>query len=289
MKYKVLILLLMFAASAQAQKSKTSKRKNTKTTKVTKKTTAPVVNVPFSEIVGKAYSGKIGQTVVDFFGTRNVYGDVKQDVYVWNDSIACIHQVNGNIEEYLFPTITYANNTLKAGDYTYTAGAQGVSLQLQSMKQNNEKREGKLSAVAPDEILDKLFARGKYLNGMTEQTDEDKRNARICLTVAAQGNVEGAKAFLTDYYKKLADNGDKDALVWMMNESVAAGNYSAAHGYADSLIDSFPENIDYQFDKGMIYLAEKKESAAKKLWKKLQKKYASQISSSSHPFVKKMK
>lgn len=288
MKIKLLIVLLMFAVGAQAQKKKTTTKKKAKTTKVTKKPAA-VVAVPLDAIVGKAYSGKIGQTVVDFFGTRNVYGDVNQEVYIWNDSIACIRQVNGNIEEYLFPSFTYSNNTLKMGDYTYTAAAEGASLQLQTMKQNNEKREGKLSSTSTGDILATFFARGKYLVGMTEQTDEDKRNARICLTAAAEGNVEGAKQFLADYYKKLAENGETDAIIYMMNSEAAAGRFSSAHGYIDQLIDKYPDNLDYQFDKGMLYVNEKKDSAAKKLWKKLTKKNPSYTASSKHPFCQKMR
>lgn len=289
MRYRLLLLLLIVALGVQAQKSRTSRRKSAKTTKVTKKPVKQVVPVPFDSIAGKAYAGKIGRTVVDFFGTRNVYGDVIQEVYVWNDSIACIRQMNGSEVEFLFPVITYSDNTLKAGPYTYTVTDGGASLQLQSMTQNNEKREGKLSSSSVGNILSVLYVRGKYLDGMTIQTDEDKRNALICLTAAAQGNVDGVRETLEKYYKKRADNGEQEAMQWMVKAYANAGNYDLAHEYVDKLIELSPDDAKYQCDKGILYLAEKKDKDAKKLWKKIQKKYSSYIKTSSHPFVERMR
>lgn len=284
----LILALLMLANGVQAQKTKTKKKGKAKTTRTTK-APAKVAAIPIEQLLGKVYEGKVGQTVVDFFGTRNIYGDVKQQVFLWEDNTAVIRQVNGNIEEFTFGTYSYENNTLKINDFAYAASDNGNVIELQKTKQNNELRQGKLTVSEPGDLFELIYKRGKYLNADTEATDKEKQDARTYLHIAAAKNVDGAQEFLREYYSKLADNGDKNALLYLTKASAAAGKFSAAHGYIDRLIDIEPDNFTYQCDKGMLYLNENKQSAAKKLWKKLTKKFPSDIKSSEHEFCKKMK
>lgn len=266
----MILAFLMLANGVQAQKRKTTKKKKAKTTKVVKQqAVAPVVAVPLDSLLGKAYTGKVGQTVVDFFGTRNVYGDVTQQIYIWHDSTAVLRQINGTEEVYSVIPYSYNVSTLKIGQFTYIAAPDGASLQLQATKEKDEKREGKLVAENPQELLKGIYARGQYLNRMTEQTDEDKANARACLTMAAEADVDGAKAFLVDYYKKLADKDDREAIIYMMRYEASSGNYSAAHDYVDKLLDTDPDNVDLLNEKASLYDAAGKKSQAKKIRKKI--------------------
>ncbi|MBQ0074748.1 MAG: hypothetical protein KBT34_11190 [Prevotella sp.] len=290
MKYNRIIILslaLCLTATMSAQKRSTS-RKKAKTTKVVK-TQETNFNVPIDSLIGKAYTGKIGRTVVDFFGSRNTYGDVIHELYLWHDSIYALRQLNGSEESYSFGKYSYDGKTLTIGEFHYTPQKDGNALMLQKMNQNKEVREGIIPAVSPENIANILFVHGKYLDHMSIQEEEDKQNAFTCLSIAAENNVPGAYQYLYSYYKKKADNGDAKAIRYLYDEAMNMTDYTNACIYIEKLITIYPDNPELQCDKGNILLLQGNNSEAKKLWKKLRKSFADFVNTSSHPFCSKMR
>lgn len=260
----------MVATALPAQKRKTTKRKKARTTavKTTKQTTDIV---PLDSLLGKAYTGKVGQTVVDFFGSRTTYGDVTQQLYVWHDSTAVIYQRGGDMEQYLVLPYSLNGSTLTIGDYKYTTQQKGHALQLQKLTENKEVRQGTLTEVSPIMMAQMLYLRGKYLDGMTIQTDEDKRNALICLSIAAENGQKEAKEYLYNYYKKRAEKGEDAAIKYMLAYELNANNYAEAHKYCDMMIEKEPTNVSWLEKKHEIFIKEGKTSDAKKMMKKIKK------------------
>lgn len=283
-----MLALLLLATTLPAQKRKTTKRsKKSKTTAVVKKTEATVV--PIDSLIGKAYAGKIGKTVVDFFGSRVTYGDVTQQIYLWHDNIAVIDQRSGDTQEYLFMPYTLNGSTLSIGRFNYTTIKGGAALELQKITENNEARQGTLSSVSPLMMTDALYQHGKHLDKMTIQTDEDKQNALTCLNIAAEYGNSDAKQYLYEYYKKRADNGEIPALKYMMAYETDASNYADAIKYCDRLIELHPTEARWLCEKGSICLKQNKTSEAKKVYKKIKKVDEEFYQTSSHPFMKQMR
>lgn len=284
----LLLALLMVATALPAQKRKTTARKKKqKTTAVAKKSEAVVL--PIDSLIGKAYAGKIGQTVVDFFGSRVTYGDVTQQIYLWRDSIAVIDRRSGDTQEYLFLPYSLSGSTLTIGQFKYTTIKGGTALELQKTTENKEVRQGTLSGVSPLMMANALYLHGKHLDNMTIQSDEDKRNALTCLNIAAeQGNAE-ARQYLYEYYKKRADNGEVPALRYMLAYETDAGNYAEAMKYCDSLISLYPTDAQWLCVKGLLCLQTDKTSEAKKVYKKIKKLDEEFYATSQHPFMKRMR
>ena len=65
----MILALFMLATDLPAQKRKTSRRKKNRTAAVAKPQSAASI-VPVDSLIGKAYAGTVGRTVVDFFGTH---------------------------------------------------------------------------------------------------------------------------------------------------------------------------------------------------------------------------
>ena len=283
----LLLSFLMLATSLPAQRRKTNKRRKARVTN-TMKAKPAAETVPIDSIIGKSYAGKIGQTVVDFFGTRTTYGDVTQQIYIWHDSTAVIYQRGGDEGKYIILPYSLNGTTLKIGDYRYTTIKNGTALQLQKMSEGKETRQGTLASVSPVMMSQMLYMRGKYLDGMTIQTDEDKKNALICLNIAAENGQKEAQTYLYDYYKKRAEKGENNAIKYMFEYEKKAANYSEAHKYCEMLISSEPQNAIWLCEKGSLYLAEGKMSDAKKIMKKIKKVDNSFIKDKRHPFIKAM-
>lgn len=265
----LMLAFLMLATALPAQKRKAAKRKKARTTAVKNKQTTDIV--PLDSLIGKAYTGKVGQTVVDFFGSRTTYGDVTQQVYVWHDSTAVIYQRGGDIEQYLILPYALSGSTLTIGNYKYTTQLKGHALQLQKFTENKEVRQGTLNEVSPIMMAQMLYLRGKYLDGMTIQTDEDKKNALICLSIAAENGQKEAKEYLHNYYKKRAEKGEPDAIKYMLEYELKAANYAEAHKYCDMMMEKEPNNISWLQQKHDIFIKEGKTSDAKKMMKKIKK------------------
>lgn len=277
----------MLATALHAQKRKTTKRKKARVTN-TMKAKPSAETVPIDSLIGKSYAGKIGQTVVDFFGTRTTYGDVTQQIYIWHDSTAVIYQRGGDEESYKILPYSLNGSTLTIGNYRYTTIKNGVALQLQKMTEGKETRQGTLASVSPVMMSQMLYMRGKYLDGMTIQTEEDKKNALICLNIAAENGQKEAQTYLYNYYKKRAEKGESNAIKYMYEYEKKAANYADAHKYCDMLISSEPQNALWLCEKGSLYLAEGKTSDAKKIMKKIKKVDNSFIKDKRHPFIKAM-
>ncbi len=174
----LLLALLITTTSLPAQKRKTVKRtKAKKTTTIVKKDESVVL--PIDSLIGKVYAGTTGRTIADFFGNRVTYGAITQQIYIWHDSIAVIDQHVGDTQEYLILPYTLNGSTLSIGQYRYTTIKGGTALELQKMKEGNEERQGTLTSVSPLKMSEALYYHGKHINGMTIQTDEDKRNDLI--------------------------------------------------------------------------------------------------------------
>ncbi len=284
----LLLSLFMLATSLPAQKRKAPRRKKSRTAVTAKPRTDIAVLHPDS-LLGKAYAGKVGQTVVDFFGNRTTYGDVIHQIYLWRDSIAIVNQRGGDTETYRFLPYTLKQSTLTIGPYTYLTLKNGTALEMQKTTEDNEVRQGTLTAMDPSMLVNAIFLYGKHLDGMTIQTDEDKANALTCLNIAAEYGKPEARQYLYDYYKKRAGKGETAAVKYMMRYESAAANYAEAHKYCDILIEQHPQSLEWLCEKGCIYLKEGKTSDAKKLYKKLRKQHADFCKSSRHPFVTQMK
>lgn len=286
---RILLIAIAFGIvnGADAQKRKTTKKK-AKTTKVVNKQ-EPAIAVPLDSLIGKAYTGKVGRTVVDFFGNRNTYGDVIQELYIWHDSIYALRQLNGSEENYIFGKYSYDGKTLTTGEFKYTPDKDGSALKLQKTVQNKETREGTLPSVSPTNIVNTLFLRGKYLDHMTIQEEEDKQNALTCLSITAEYGIPEAQQYLLSYYQKKADAGDVEAIRFLYNDALKKQDYPNAISLLDKLITISPDNPEIQCDKGSLLLAQGKSSDAKKLWKKLRKTHASYANTSTHPFCVKMR
>ncbi len=283
----LLLSFLMLATSLPAQKRKATKRKKTRITNTTKGA-SQVEAVPIDSLIGKAYAGKVGQTVVDFFGNRTTYGDVTQQIYIWHDSTAVIYQRGGDTENYMILPYSLNGSTLTIGNFKYTTQKGGTALQLQKTMEGKETRQGMLASVSPVMMSQMLYMRGKYLDGMTIQTDEDKKNALICLNIAAENGQKEAQTYLYNYYKKRAEKGEVNAIKYMFEYEKNALNYSEAHKYCDMMISSEPQNALWLCEKGSLYLKEGKTSEAKKIMKKIKKVDNSFIKDKRHPFIKAM-
>lgn len=284
----LLLALLITTTALPAQKRKTTKRsKAKKTTTVIKKNEAVVL--PVDSLIGKVYAGKIGRTVVDFFGNRVTYGDVTQQIYIWHDSIAVIDQRGGDTQEYLFLPYTLNGSTLTIGQYRYTTIKGGTALELQKMKEGQEERQGTLTSVSPLMMTDALYYHGKHLDKMTIQTDEDKRNVLTCLNIAAENGNADAKQYLYEYYKKRADSGEMSALRYMSDHETEAGNYANAIKYCEKLIDLNPKDMQWLCKKGAICIKTGNISEAKKVYKKIKKLDKEFYADSNHPFMQRMR
>lgn len=282
------LALLITTTSLPAQKRKTVKRtKAKKTTTIVKKDESVVL--PIDSLIGKVYAGKTGRTIVDFFGNRVTYGDVTQQIYIWHDSIAVIDQRVGDTQEYLILPYTLNGSTLSIGQYRYTTIKGGTALELQKMKEGNEERQGTLTSVSPLMMSDALYYHGKHLDGMTIQTDEDKRNALICLNIAAENSNADAKQYLYEYYKKRADSGEMSAIRYMSDYETEAGNYASAIKYCEKLIDLNPKDMQWQCKKGTICIKTGNISEAKKVYKKIKKLDKEFYDNSPHPFMQHMR
>lgn len=266
----LLLSFLMLATALPAQKRKASKGKKARTSTV-KRSAVQFDIVPLDSVVGRSYSGKVGQTVVDFFGNRTTYGDVTQQIYVWHDSTAVIYQRGGDTETYLVLPYSLTGSTLTIGDFKYTTLKNGHALSLQKTMEGKEVRQGTLQEVSPVMMSQMLYLRGKYLDGMTIQTDEDKKNALVCLNIAAENGQREAQQYLYGYYKKRADKGEVAAIKYMLEYEKNAANYAEAHKYCDMMIEKEPRNAAWLKEKHELYIKEGKNSEAKKLMKKIKK------------------
>lgn len=254
MRYLRLTLFIALAifcsVNADAQKRKTTKKKKATTTKVQKQKMPAITPVPIEQLHSKAFAGKVGRTVVDFFGNRTTYGDVIQDIYLTRDNNAVIRQMDGVTENYIIEPYMYDNGVLKIADLTYHVIENGAALYLQHMQQNNEDREGKLTSAAPNNFASMIAQRGKYLFGMSEKTEEDLHDAHVCYAIAAEYGNADAKKYMDEYNQK--------------NEKEAA---------ALALCE-----------EGSKYLAQGKKKDAKKVWKRLSKEHSDFAKTSQHPF-----
>lgn len=284
----LILALFMLATDLPAQKRKTSRRKKSRTAAVAKPQPAASI-VPLDSLIGKAYAGTVGRTVVDFFGTRTTYGDVTQQIYIWHDSTAVINQRGGDTETYLFLPYTLDGSTLTVGQFRYTTVKDGHALQMQKTTENNETRQGTLSQTDPSMMVNALFLYGKHLDGMTIQTEEDKANALTCLNIAAEHGNADAQQYLYSYYKKKAESGDTDAIKRLLALETAAGNYTEAHKYCDMLIVKDPQTPAWLCEKGNLYIKEGKLSDAKKIYKKIKKQDKEYYDTSAHPFLQHMR
>lgn len=286
-RISIFLALFSFAIDGMAQKRKTTKKKAKKT--VVKKAPEVFKAIPVDSVIGKAYVGKVGQTVVDFFGSRKTYGDVNQELYIGRDSIAVLRQIMGAEEDYTLFKYRMQANLLCFSAYYYNVSDNGNKLALKRMKENDEWREGTLSRTEPYNILNNIFQRGKYLDRMTEQTEEEKLEASTFIMLAAEGGIPEAQKYVLEKYRKRADNGEAEALRYMAQYEATVGNYAAAHGYFDKLIDLNPSDASLLADKGMLFLQQNKASDAKKMWKKIKKADSNFYNSSNHPFCQKMR
>lgn len=284
----LLLALIMFSTTLPAQKRKSTKRRKSRTTKVVKQRN-DIAALPLDSLIGKVYAGKVGQTVVDFFGNRNTYGDVIQQIYIWHDGLAVINQRTTNSETYSFLPYTLNGTTLTIGQFSYLTLKDATAIELQKTTENNETRQGTLTSINPTMLVQALYLYGKHLDGMTIQTDEDKANALTCLNIAAEhGNKEAAE-YLYGYYKKRAERGETPAIRYMMTYETAAGNYAEAHSYADKLIALDPQNMDLLCEKGNICLKQQKTSDAKKLYKKIKKQNNEYFKTAQNAFMNHMR
>lgn len=266
----LLLAFLTLATALPAQKRKTAKRKKARTTATVKNKVNSDI-VPIESLIGRSYAGKVGQTVVNFFGNRTEYGDVNQQLYVWHDNTAVIYQRGGDMEQYLVLPYSLNGSTLTIGDYKYTTVKNGHALVLQKTMEEKEVRQGTLSEVSPVMMTQMLYMRGKYLDGMTIQTDEDKKNALVCLSIAAENGMKEAKDYLYNYYKKRAEKGEATAIKYMLEQELNAANYTDAHKYCDMMIEKEPDNVSWLQKKHDIFIKEGKTSDAKKMMKKIKK------------------
>lgn len=286
-KISIFLALFSFAINGMAQKRKTTKKK-AKTTAI-KKVAEPFKAIPVDSVIGKAYAGKVGQTVVDFFGSRKTYGDAIQELYIGRDSIAVLRQIKGAEEDYTLFKYRMQANMLCFSAYYYNVSDNGNKLTLKRMKENDEWREGPLSRTEPYNILNNIFLRGKYLDRMTEQTEEEKQEASAFIMMAAEGGIPEAQKYLLEKYRKRADNGEPEALRYMAQYEATSGNYASAHDYLDKLIDLNPSDASLLADKGLLYIEQNKTSDAKKIWKKIKKADSNFYNTSDHPFCVKMR
>lgn len=296
MRYTLYIIIALLLSSVvipdatAAKKRKPAKKK----AKVTAVATPTVAVLPVDSLLGKAYAGKIGQTVVDFFGNRNVYGDVVQDMLITADPNAemqhyvVIRQLNGVEELYIIEPLNYTDGIIKVGEHSYHTLADGT-LSLQPMTQNSEERKGVLTQTSAGGIMRMAYNHGKHLSGMSIQTDEDKRNARLLLGVASDNNIDDAREYFVTYNTRLAEKGDQKAIRCLFHIAMNAKNHDDAHKYIDSLIALDASKPELMADKGTIYLQQGKTSDAKKIWKKLKKNAADFVNTSEHPFCKAMR
>ena len=282
------LAILMFATALPAQRRSTTRRSKKRTTAVAKPQKAVAI-LPVDSLVGRVYAGKVGQTVVDFFGSRTTYGDVTQQIYIWHDSIAVINQRDGSVEAYHFLPYTLSGSTLSIGAFRYTTLSGGATLEMQKTTENNEVRQGTLSRIDPSMMVNALFLHGKYLDGMTIQTEEDKANALTCLSIAAEYGRKDAQDYLYSYYKKRADRGDTAAVKYLLKHETSAGNYAEAHRYCDKLIANEPQSAVWLCEKGLLYIMEGKMSDAKKIYKKVKKLDEEYYDTAAHPFLQRMR
>ena len=282
------LALLMLVTALPAQKRKTTRRKKSRVTAVAKPKTAVAI-LPVDSLVGRVYAGKVGQTVVDFFGSRTTYGDVTQQIYIWRDSIAVINQRDGSVEAYHFLPYTLIGSTLTIGTFRYTTLSGGATLQMQKTTENNEVRQGTLSRIDPSMMVNALFLHGKYLDGMTIQTEEDKANALTCLSIAAEYGRKDAQDYLCSYYKKRAERGDTAAVKYLLRHETAVGNYAEAHRYCDQLVANEPLSAAWLCEKGLLYVKQGKQSDAKKIYKRVRKLDKQFYETASHPFLQRMR
>lgn len=283
----IALALILLSTSLYAQKRKTRRSKKSRPTAVVKRNTACVL--PVDSLIGKVYAGKVGQTVVDFFGTRTTYGDVTQQIYIWRDSLAVLNQRGGDTDSYLVLPYTLKGSTLNLGQFSYTTVNNGDAIEMVKTKENNEVRQGTLNRADPSMMVSAIFQRGKYLDRITIQTDEDKRDAFVCLSIAAEAGNKEAQKYLVEYYKKRADKGEKNAIMYMMRHETETGNYTAAHEYCDKLIEMAPENMELLCEKGSLYLLEGKKSDAKKIYRRIKKLNEDFYNSSQLPFMREMR
>lgn len=299
-KYIILIIAsLLTFTTADAQKRKTSKKKKAaRTTKVVKNTTPEyITTLPIDSLANKVYQGVIGKTVVDFFGTRETYGDVRQQImvtthnaYVQKDLQQCaiIRQLNGAEEVFIIKPYTYENGDLVIDNFTYKI-LPSRSLQLQKTTQKNETREGTLDVADSQALLAEMFRYGKYLSGMSIQTDEDKANSLLLLTTCKAMNYAGAAEFLQQLMEKRAEKNDAVAITYLLTCAKETKDYKKAHDYADMLIDLSPDDPTMLANKGTIYILQGKKNDAKKIWKKINKLDSSFAKNSNHEFCLKMR
>lgn len=281
--------LFVFATEADAQRRKTTRKKRARTTAVAKKPKEVVVAVPTDSLIGRVYGGKVGRTVTDFFGSRVTYGDVRHQVYVWRDSIAVLHHWGGDTDVYEVLPYKHNGTALTLGGFTYSTIRNGKALSLNKTTENKETREGILTLEEPEMMARAIYMRGKYLDGMSIQTDEDKRNALIMLRISAEEGDAEAQQYLAQYFKKRADKGEPDAIREMLDRETAATNYAEAHKYIDMLIAMEPENMELLCEKGTLYVSEGNESAAKRVYKKIRKGDREFFEASQNPFLVSMR
>lgn len=272
--------------SVSAQKKRAKTKGKAQPAKVV---TPKLASVPVESLAGKAFSGAIGKTVVDFFGNRNTYGDVTHDIYITPDhQNVIIRQAAASEVIYFIEPMKYADGTFTADAYKYSTTADG-GLYLTPMKVGDEQRQGTLSSAAPDNILHEMYQYGKYLSGMTIQTDEDIQNAKLLLSVTAEKGVEGAAETASKFYKKLSEKGDTDATQSLLKKALKENDYATAHDCYNKLIEQNPDNCDLLAENGLLYVKEGKMSEAKAVWKKLRKLNRNFADTSSHPFCLRMR
>ncbi len=281
------VVLVAMPASAQRKKSRARKAKTSKRKTVKKQ--EPLVAVPLDSLVGRSYSGEVGQTVVDFFGTRKTYGAVHHDIYVYSPTQLVYHYYAGDTDSLLIRPYQYSGCLLTMGPFTYQALDNGHSLQLQKTKEKGEDRQGKLLLTDPKPIIDATYRRGNYIDRSGDLTDEERKESLTMIQVAADAGHDEARTYLRTIRTREAEAGDEAAIGWLIQQDIAAGNYSDARKWIDKEAKRHPDDPRWLCDKGSVYLAEGNTSAAKKLLKQIKKLDADYYNSAEHPFLQAMK
>lgn len=285
-RYVLLLLIMCTALTVSAQKRKTPPKRKPQPAKVI----APKLEkMPAALLAGKAFKGIVGQTVVDFFGDRNTYGSVVHDVYISSDlkHVVVRQSVASEVVFFIEP-LNYADGAFAVDGYKYLTTAEG-GLYLAPVKVGSDQRTGTLATVAPDKFLSAMYEYGKYLSGMSIQSEEDVRNAKLLLAIAEEKGVTGASASLLDYDKKRAEKGDRDSIEKLLKKATDANDYASAHLYLDKLIALDPDDAEKVADKGLLYVKAGNKSEAKRIWKQLRKDNREFADTSSHPFCLRMR
>ncbi len=284
-----LMAVMFFSATDVMAQRKTTRSKKAKVTRKKTKTAEPkLVSVPIDSLIGRDYYGVVGKTVVDFFGSRKTYGELVHEIYVASDSNVVFHYKAGDTETFTVMPYTYNGAILTVNGLAYQAVQGGAALNLPSTKENGESRQGRLTRCDASLLINETYKRGNYIDRSGDLTEEEQRQAYLCVAIAADAGHAEAREYLTKFYQRAADNGDVSAVKWLLARRMKDADYTAAHALIDSQIEREPQSAYWLCEKGLVYIAQNDKSAAKKLLKRVKKLDVAYYDEASHPFLQEM-